>query len=129
MPPSFPQQLLDDVVSVRSRVRIVWQHLLAMKEDQWKLGTQQLELEEIWMKADFRHWTLEKGLEEMKKLPKLQQTKLKKIPHRSAFEQWEAEQKKIAEELRERKKNGLGPEVDEEAEVESTELEGEETVG
>jgi len=41
-PPSYHQQLLDNLVGVRARVRVVQRHLMAMKEDQWKLGYQQL---------------------------------------------------------------------------------------
>jgi len=35
------------------------------------------------MKVDFGHWTQEKGLVGMKKLPKLKQTGLKKKPYKS----------------------------------------------
>ena len=73
---------------------------MALKEDQWLLGIWQLELEEIWMKVEFGVWTLEKGVEEMKKLPKLKQTELKKIQYKSSYEQWEVEQERVTEEQR-----------------------------
>jgi len=41
-PPSYHQQLLDDLVGVGAGVRVVQKHLLGMKEDQWKLGVQQV---------------------------------------------------------------------------------------
>ena len=95
-----------------------------MKEDQWKLGVQQLKLEEIWMKVNFRHWTPEKGLEEMRKLLKLKQTGLKKKLYKSSYEQWEAEQEKQkkvkGKKKGKEKEKGLGLEVDEEKEAEST---------
>ena len=52
-PPSYHQQLLDNIVGVESGVQVVQRHLLAMKEDQWKLGLQQVKLEEI---RAFRAW-------------------------------------------------------------------------
>ena len=103
--------------------------LLAMKEDQWKLGVQQIKLEEIQMKVDFGPWILEKDPAERKKLLELKQTGLKKKPYKSSYKQWEAEREKIVEkwEKMKEKKKELGLEVDEEPEPESTELEGEET--
>lgn len=80
--PSYCQQLLDNIMGIRSGVWVAQRHLVAMKEDQWLLGTWQLESEEIWMKMEFRVWSQEKGVEEMDKLPKLKQTELKKIQYK-----------------------------------------------
>jgi len=88
-----------------------------MREDQWKLGVCQLQLEEIWMKVDFGQWTPEQGLAEMKKLPGLKLADLKKKPYKSSYAKWEATQEKAAEKQR-KGKEGVGLEEDEEVDVE-----------
>jgi len=96
-PPSYHQQLLDNLVRVRARVTVVRRHVVAMQEDQWKLGVCHLQLEEIQMKVDFRQWTLEQGLAEMRKLPGLKPADLKKKPYKSSYAKWEAAQEKAGE--------------------------------
>jgi len=96
-PPLYHQQLLDDLVGVGARVTVVRRHIVAMWEDQWKLGVCQLQLEEIRMKVDFGQWTSEQGLAEMKKLPGLKPADLKKKPYKSSYAKWEVAQEKAAE--------------------------------
>jgi len=86
-PPSYHQQLLDNLIRVRARMKMVQRHILAMKADQWTLGVWQVKLEEIQMKVDFGHWTPEEGLVEMKKLPELKPSDLKKKPYKLSYEQ------------------------------------------
>ena len=122
-PPSYCQQVLDDIVGVGARIRIAHWHLMAIREDQWQLGMQQLELQEIGMKVDFGVLTPEEGAAEMEKLLELVPTELKKILYKSVYERWEARQEKISEEQRKKKgqgrgKEGAGPEEDRGADVE-----------
>ena len=85
-----------------------------------------MKLEEIRIKVDFGVWTLEKGTEEMEKLPELAVTESKKILYKSTYEKWEAKQEKIVEEWRKKKEQGKGKgkekglEVNEEPEAEET---------
>jgi len=115
--PSYHQQLLDDLVGVGAGVTVVRRHVVAMQEDQWKLGVHHLQLEEIRMKVDFGQWTPEQGLAEMKKLPVLKPADLKKKPYKSSYAKWEAAQEKAAEKQRKGKERE-GPEEDEEVDVE-----------
>ena len=87
-----------------------------MREDQWKLGVRQLQLEEIRMKVDFGQWTPEQGLAEMKKLPVLKPADLKKKLYKSSYVKWEAAQEKEAERRR-KEKEGEGPEEDGDVDV------------
>jgi len=116
-PPSYHQQLLDDLVGVGAGVTVVRRHVVAMWEDQWKLGVRHLQLEEIRMKVDFGQWTPEQGLAEMKKLPVLKPADLKKKLYKSSYAKWEAVQEKEAEKQR-KGKGREGPEEDEEVDVE-----------
>jgi len=111
-PPLYHQQLLDDLVGVGARVTVVRRHIVAMQEDQWKLGVCQLQLEEIWMKVDFGQWTSEQGLAEMKKLPGLKLADLKKKPYKSSYTKWEAGQENAAEKWK-KGKGRADPEEDE----------------
>ena len=99
-PPSYHQQLLDDLVGVGTGVTMVRRHVVAMREDQWKLGVRQLQLEEIRMKVEFRQWTSEQGLAEMSRLPVLKPADLKKKPYKSSYAKWEAAQEKVVERRR-----------------------------
>jgi len=115
-PPSYHQQLLDDLVRVRAGVTVVRRHIVAMREDQWKLGVRQLQLEEIWMKVDFGQWTPEQGLAEMKKLLGLKPADLKKKSYKSSYAKWEAAQEKAGEKRR-KGKGRVDPEEDEDVDV------------
>ena len=116
-PPSYHQQLLDNLVGVRAGVTVVWRHIVVMQEDQWKLGVRQLQLEEIRMKLDFGQWTSEQGLTEMKKLLGLKPADLKKKPYKSSYAKWETAQEKAAEK-RKKGKERADPEEDEGADPE-----------
>jgi len=116
-PPSYHQQTLDDLVRVRAGVTVVQRHVVAMREDQWKLGVRHLQLEEIQMKVNFGQWTPEQGLAEMKKLPGLKLADLKKKPYKSSYAKWEAAQEKAAEK-RKKGKERADPEEDKVIDVE-----------
>jgi len=118
-PPSYHQQLLDNMVGVGAGVAVVWRHLVAMREDQWTLGVRQLQLEEIRMKVDFGKWTPEEGLAEMKKLPGLKPAEVKKKPYKSSYEKWMVAQPKATVKRKKGKgKEKAGPEEDEGADAE-----------
>jgi len=105
------------MVGVGAGVAVVRRHLVAMHEDQWKLGVCQLQLEEIRMKVDFGQWTPEEGPAEMKKLPGLKPAEVKKKLYKLSYAKWEATQEKEAEKWR-KGKGREGPEEDEEVDVE-----------
>ena len=118
-PPSYHQQLLDNMVGVGAGVTVVQRHLVAMREDQWKLGVRQLQLEEIRMKVNFGQWTPEEGLAEMKKLPGLKPAEVKKKPYKFSYEKWKvAQQKATVKRKKGKGKERVGPEEDEDVDVE-----------
>jgi len=80
-----------------------------MREDQWKLGVRQLQLEEIRMKVDFGQWTPEQGLAELGRLPVMKPADLKRKIYKSSYAKWEAAQEKAVEKRRKGKERA-GPE-------------------
>jgi len=107
------------MVGVGAGVTVVRRHLVAMREDQWKLGVCQLQLEEIRMKVDFGQWTPEEGLAEMKKLPGLRLAEVKKKPYKSSYEKWKVAQPKATVKQKKGKgKEKAGSEEDEGADAE-----------
>ena len=69
------------------------------------------------MKVDFGQWTPEQGLTEIRKLPGLKPADLKKKPYKSSYARWEVAQEKAGEKQRKGKER-VGPEEDEEVDVE-----------
>ena len=98
MAPGYSQQVLDELITTSECNSDIRRILDATRRDQWKLGKQQLKLEELWLKVELGVLSLEQATRELDGLPELVRTKVDNPSYQSAYERWVDEQERMAAE-------------------------------
>jgi len=115
MAPGYSQQVLEELLVASANTSDLRTVAEAAWKDQWKLGKQQLVLEELRLKVEIGVLSKEQGVTELARLLELARTKVEFPAYQSVYEQWEDVKEWLAEEQRQ---EGSGSEEEAEAEGE-----------
>ena len=89
MAPGYSQQVLEELLVTLANTSDLRSIAEAAWKDQWKLGKQQLRLEEIRLGVELRVLSKEQAASELAGLPELARTKVEFLAYQSVYERWE----------------------------------------